>query len=137
MKKIKIFLSIPLLMLLFSSCTVQQKIMPAAPYSTSINFDMDDLEYLGEVSGTSTKSYFLFIPYGSDDHKSAVLVFPGNASKNMQTKGFKTALYNALLQQPEADFVIPLSVDVTKNIMFMGKEEITTVKAKAFKLKVE
>ena len=120
----------------FSSCTMQQKVTPVAPLMAQINFDMDDLEYIGEVSGTNEQSYFIgFIPYGGRKyHKGQVgiqgITLPTN-------RGYNNALYDALSERPDADFVFPVSYEITRHQQFMGNRQVLTVRCKAFKLKAK
>ena len=45
------------------------------------------------------------------------------------------ALYDALQTQPDADFVLPVSVETVKDVMFLGNKTTYTVRAKAYKIK--
>jgi hypothetical protein len=48
-----------------SSCVMKQKAVPLTPINAQINFDMDDLEFIGDVTGSTTQSYLLgVIAYG-------------------------------------------------------------------------
>ena len=134
MRRKQILFIIPLLLMLVSSCTVYKKSIPSTPIMTQINLTMADLEYLGEVTGTTTQSYALFIPYGGEKHHCAATLIGGGTGMNVNSRGFNNALYKALQQKPNADFVMPLRMEVTSHKMFLGKEETITVTAKAFKI---
>ncbi|HNY01691.1 MAG TPA: hypothetical protein PKG48_03850 [Bacteroidales bacterium] len=139
MRPLKYLILIPVLLFLVTSCTVYKKTVPTSPISTQVNLTMEDLEYLGEVTGTSTQSYFLFIPYGGDKNVyAAALMGSGRGLLNLNglanSRGFNNALYKALMQKRDADFVMPLSMEVTTHKMFLGKEETITVTAKAYRI---
>ena len=134
MKLKYIILILFVITLSFSACTVYKKSIPATPILTQINLEMDDLEYLGEISGTSTQSYFLFFPYGGKRYQGAVSVMPGQSNINFKKRGYNNALYDALMQKPDADFLLPISMKVISHKMFLGREEVITVRAKAFKI---
>ena len=65
MKNFRILALLALIVMVATSCTMRQKATPVSPINTQINFTMDDLEYVGDVVGKTTQSYFLIIPYGS------------------------------------------------------------------------
>lgn len=135
MKLKYIILILSIIAFSFSACTVQKKSIPATPILTQINLEMDDLEYLGEISGTSTQSYFLFFPYGGERYQGAVSELPGRGSNiKYKRRGYDNALFDALMQKPDADFLLPISMEVTSHRMFLGREEVITVRAKAFKI---
>lgn len=135
MKRKLIFVLIPILILIMPACTVYKKSIPTTPILTQINLSMSDLNYLGEVTGTTTQSYFLFIPYGGEKYTYAASVIGGgNGPPNVRKRGFNNALYKALMERPDADFVLPLNMEVTSHRMFLGREETITLRAKAFKV---
>lgn len=136
MKRINILIGV-LLMVAFSSCTIHQKSIPAAAINAQVNLTMNDLEYVGEVTGSSTQSYFLFIPYGGRKYHFAAttpqgLLGPSNINL---TRGARNALYDALHQKPDADFVLPLSIETKRHQMFLGSKVEHTIRAKAFRIK--
>ena len=136
MKRLHIIL-ITLVVLGMSSCTIQQKTIPSASINAQVNLTMNDLDYVGEVSGTSTQSYFLFIPYGGRKYHVAAttpqsIFGPSNLPLN---RGVQNAIYDALQQKPDADFVLPMSIETTRNQMFLGSRRTVKVRAKAFKIK--
>lgn len=123
-------------LLVFTSCTRQFKSTPVAPVNVQVNVSMDDLEYVGEVTGTSTQSYlFGVLPIGgrrfhtgSLSQQSGFLSLPTN-------RGTANAMYDALQSQADADFVLPVSVEQTTNVMFLGNVTTYTVRAKAYRIK--
>ena len=117
----------------FTSCTQKFKSTPVAPVNVQVNVTMDDLEYVGEVTGTSTQSYLLgrIAIGGRRNHAGQV----GGTIGLPQTRGVNNALYDALQTQPDADFVLPVSVETVKNVMFLGNKTTYTVRAKAYKIK--
>ena len=140
MKRIKILFIIPFLLLMITSCSVYKKSVPSSPFITQINITMQDLEYLGEITGTSTQSYVLGIAYGGQKYHYAAVVLPGrilDIGINVKNRGFNNALYEALMQKPDADFIMPIASEVVSHRMFLGREETITVKAKAFKIRTK
>ena len=126
-----------LLVVAFSSCTIHQKSIPSAAINAQVNLTMSDLEFVGEVTGTSFQSYVLFIPYGGRKYHFAAttpqgLLGPTNIALS---RGARNALYDALRQKPNADFVLPLSIETTRHQMFLGSKIEYTVRAKAFRIK--
>jgi hypothetical protein len=123
-------------MFLASSCTTYFKSIPTPVMNAQVNIDFDDLEYVGDVTGTSTQSYVLGIPYGGRRYYVATtggflsqIPFIGN------NRGTNNALYDALMQKANADFVLPISVERKVHQMFLGSKQIVTLRAKAFRIK--
>lgn len=135
MKKI-FMLSAFVALLGLSSCTMHNRSISGAPMEARVNFQSSDLEYVGEVNGTATQYYILGIPYGGRKWHSAST---GAALINTQVldRAYNNALYDALSQKPDADFVLPLSSESTTNMAFLGKRVTLKVKAKAFKIKTK
>jgi hypothetical protein len=99
---------------------------------------MDDLEYLGTVEGRADQSYFLGIPLAGRRFRTGVVISQGGmfgAVSNPLNRGSQNALYDALNQRPNADFVLPFSVETVRYQMFMGSRVEYYVRAKAFRLK--
>lgn len=119
-----------------SSCTMSNKSIAGAQLDARVNFDRSDLEYVGEVNGTATQYYILGIPYGGRRFHTASA---GGAVINTQAfdRAYNNALYDALSQKPDADFVLPLSSESTTNMAFLGKRVTLKVRAKAFKIKTK
>ena len=82
----------------FTSCTQKFKSTPVAPVNVQVNVTMDDLEYVGEVTGTSTQSYLLgrIAIGGRRNHAGQV----GGTIGLPQTRGVNNALYDALIFPP-------------------------------------
>lgn len=136
MMKIKILSLIAGVMVLASSCTTMRKSIPTSPINTQVNLTYNDLVYVGEVTGTSTQSYVLGIPYGNRRNVSGVSALPGSVSVPFsQNRGFNNAMYDALMSRADADFILPISVETKTNVMFLGREETITIRAKAFRIK--
>lgn len=129
------FMTVTLLFLV-SSCTVYRKGTPAAPLEVRVNFSMDDLEYIGDVSGTSVQSYVIGIPVGGRRYTVGTTIAPiGLLTGGGLSRGEQNALYDALLQKPDADFILPLSIESKRNVGFLGSKVTYTLRAKAFRLK--
>lgn len=138
MKNFKILMLLALIVMVATSCTIRQKATPVSPILTQVNFDMDDLEYIGDVIGKTTQSYFLIIPYGGRRYTSGILANSGLGGQNVPgTRGWNNALYDALMSKPDADFVLPVSYETTIDQMFMGRQETLTVRAKAYRIKTQ
>lgn len=136
MKKIFLLFSTFVAILLFaSSCTMHNRTTMGAPMEARVNFSSADLEYVGEVTGTSTQYYVVGIPYGGRRYTTASTGgFSVGVSVN---RGYNNALYDALGQKPDADFVLPISSESTINRSFLGRKETITIRAKAFKIKAK
>lgn len=137
MKKYFIYLTLfGALAVTLSSCTIRQKAVPMAPLNAQVNFDMDDLEYIGDVTGSNEQSYVLgFIPYGGRKYHIGQVVPQGFGIALPGNRGYNNALYDALMQRPDADFVLPVSYEVVRHQQFLGNRQVLTVRCKAFKIK--
>ncbi len=120
-----------------SSCTVRQKAVPLTPVNAQINFDMDDLEYIGDIVGETEQSYALgVIPYGGRKYHAGVLLPQGGLGILLpNNRGVNNALYDALMQRPDADFVMPVAYERTTEQQFLGRRVNFTVRCKAYKIK--
>ncbi len=134
MKKLKALVLLPLaVVLLFSSCTVYTKTIAGTSVETQVQFRMEDLEYIGDVSGTASQSVLLgIIPIGGRRFHVASI---GGGGLLPSGRLFNNALYDALMQRENADFVLPLSTSSVKDQMFLGNRTTLTVRAKAFRIK--
>jgi hypothetical protein len=124
-------------LLIFSSCSVNRKSISSAPLNATVNFTMDDLEYLGEIQGTATQNYVLGIPYGRTNYNYGRVLnqFMGMPVQTIQRRVISQALYTAMSQKGNADFILPLSSETKTDFLFLGRKETVTVKAKAFRIK--
>jgi len=124
------------ILLFASSCTMRNKTISGAQLEARVNFQSSDLEYVGEVNGTATQYYILGIPYGGRRYHTA-----STAGSLINTQAFdrayNNALYDALNQKPDADFVLPLSSESTTNQAFLGRKVTLNIRAKAFKIKTK
>jgi len=134
MKKIKAIILLPLaVVVMFSSCTIYSKSIAGTSVETQIQFRMEDLEYIGDVSGTATQSFlFGVLPIGGRRFHVANIGGGGFIPQDRMTNN---ALYDALMQREDADFVLPLSSSSVRDQMFMGNRTTLTVCAKAFRIK--
>jgi hypothetical protein len=139
MKNFRILLLLALIVMVATSCTIRQKATPVSPILTQVNFNMNDLEYIGDVIGKTTQSYFLIIPYGGRRYTSGILANSGlgGGQSVPATRGWNNALYDALMSKPDADFVLPVSYETTIDQMFLGRQETLTVRAKAYRIKTQ
>jgi hypothetical protein len=143
MKRNLCFLLISLVVVA-SSCSSSRRVgksLPSSAINTQVNLTMDDLEYIGEVKGTSTQTYLLGFPIGGKRQNYGE-VGVGNAgfsrvSFSGRSRGMNNALYDALNSKPDADFVLPISFDFEVNKMFLGRSVKINIRAKAFKIKVK
>lgn len=136
MRKYSFFFVATALVFLVSSCTSYRKATPVSTMNTQVNFSMDDLEYIGDVTGTSTQSYVLGIPVGGRRWTRGVGIFPVGIPQGFATnRGTRNALYDALMQKPDADFILPISFEQKRNNSFLGSKRTVIVRAKAFKIK--
>lgn len=134
----KIIFTIAIALFFLSSCTVQRTSVPQSNVSAQVNISMSDLDYIKDITATTTQSYVLGLPIGGEKYRSGVVsnVNGGFISlPQIGTRGTNTALFNALKQVPDADFIMPVAVEVISNRMFLGRQDSVIVRAKAFKLK--
>jgi hypothetical protein len=136
----KIISALPLLgiVLLLGSCTVYRTSIPQAGIQAQVNLGLGDLEYVRDVQGTATQSYVIGLPIGGTKYKRGVVSnfnigLPGLPALNQ--RGFNSAMFDALESVPDADFILPLSMEVVTHQMFLGRQDSIIVKAKVFKIK--
>nr|MBK9649807.1 hypothetical protein [Bacteroidota bacterium] len=120
-----------------TACTTYRTASVAAPVNIQVIIDYDNMDYVGEVTGTATQSFALGLPIGGQRYRVAVASTAGGNILPGNNRGINNALYEALKQKPDADFLIPFSVQETRNVMFLGSKRTYTVKAKAFKIKAK
>lgn len=140
MKNFRILMLLALIVMVATSCTVRQKATPVSPILTQVNFNMEDLEYVGDVVGKTTQSYFLVIPYGGRRYTRGILSSTGLGGGQpgiLASRGWNNALYDALMSKPDADFVLPVSYETTVDRMFLGRQETLTVRAKAYRIRTQ
>ncbi|MEN9347192.1 MAG: hypothetical protein RLZZ77_703 [Bacteroidota bacterium] len=125
------------MVVLASSCTTYQKAVPMTSVSAQIIIDFDDLEYIGDVTGTSEQSYLLnAIPYGGRKYRQGVLLSQSGLGIQLPNdRGTANAIYDALQQKPDADFVMPVSYETVNHRQFLGRREVLTVRFKMYKIK--
>ena len=121
------------------SCVVTQKGTPTASVNLQINVDYSELEYVGEAIGESDQSYLLgAIPVGGRRNTSGAVLsqVPGVLGVALpNNRGISNALYDALQQHPDADFILPVSYESERQVMFLGNKTHYKVRAKVFRLK--
>lgn len=142
MRKLKYLYLFAGMLLLATSCTTYQKSMNTAPVNVQMNITMADMDYVGEVTGTATQSFVLGIPYGGRKYYYPLAGFAGQGPVETNyslthNRGIDNAMWDALQQHPDADFLLPISVEVKKNQEFLGSKRTYTVRAKAFKIKAK
>ena len=123
------------MVMLVTSCTMHQRSVPLTPINAQVNFTMEDLQYLGDVTGEAQQSYVLFLPYGGRKYYSATLIPQGFGVSLPNNRGYNNALYDALQQRPDADLVLPVSFEVTTHQQFLGRRDELKVRFKAYKIK--
>ena len=134
--------------LLLSSCNEgvlsigrqNRKITPVSPINTIVNLQSDDLEYVGEVTGTAEQTYiFGGIPVGGRLNHYVVVNQSGSELLSLipTRRGVRNAVYDALNKKPDADFIIPISYDITIDRMFLGRKENVNARVKVFRFKTK
>lgn len=120
-----------------SSCTLQRMSIPVAPVNVQVNLNMDDLEYIGEIEGEAEQTYLLgVIAIGNRRNVDGILLSPNGSSIQLpKRRGLANAYYDAFTSRDDIDFIMPVSVQSTANIMFLGAKEKVKVRAKAFRIK--
>ena len=134
-KSIHLVLLAGMFMMTISSCRTTQKAVAVAPINVQVNFSMEDLVYIGDVTGTSTQSYVMGIPVGGRKYHSGLLLSSSFSLPIPASRGYSNALYDALSQMPDADFVLPVSYETNVDQMFMGRKVHLTLRCKAYKIK--
>ncbi len=138
MKKIKVtYLLAGFILTFASSCTMNSKMITSAPIITNVQLTMNDLEYVGDVTGTATQSYVLGLPYGG--RRFYVGSVGGGALGGVvpTDRAVANASYDALMQKPDADFILPFAATEKTQRQFLGKRKTITLRAKAFKIKTK
>lgn len=136
-KNIRVILAALSVVVIISSCAVNKVNVTSAPLQSQINFEMSDLEFVKEVEGTAVQSYFVGLPIGGENKYKKI-----NTSQNYwnvvngKNRGVNNALYNALKDSKDIDFVLPVSMEIESDRMFLGRQDSVIVRLKAFKLKV-
>lgn len=127
------------LLLLATSCTTYRKAANTAPVNVQMNITMSDVDYVGEVTGSATQSYVLGLPLGGRRYYTAQVGVSGGSilSAIVGDRGLSNALYDAMQQKPDADFFMPINMEVKRNQMFLGSKRTYSVKGKAFKIKTK
>ena len=120
---------------MLASCTMTSRTAPMAAVNVQVNFDMDDLEYIGEATGTAEQHYFLGMAYGGRKYYSGQVYMPGQFSMGGLDRAVKNAMYDALMSKPDADIVLPFTFETKEQKVFLGKLKKITIRCKAFKLK--
>ena len=123
--------------LLVTSCTMTSRVSPMTQVNVQINFDMDDMEYIGDVTGSAEQHYYLTMPYGGRKYYSGQIYMPGQFNLVGSDRAVQNALYDALLSKPDADFIMPLSFEIKEQKVFLGSLKKITVRGKAFKIKTK
>ncbi|HEY8403570.1 MAG TPA: hypothetical protein VIK71_03065 [Flavobacteriales bacterium] len=122
--------------LLASSCTSYKHSVPVAPMFAQVNFSIEDLEFIGEAVGTAEQSYVIGLPIGGRKyHTAATSQLNGGLNIIPNDRGYNNALYDAMMKFPNADFVLPVSVNTTTSHQFLGRRETVTVRFKAYRIK--
>lgn len=135
---IKSILIISILGLAFS-CTIQKTTIPQAGINAQLNLELEDLEYIKDATGTSVQSYIAGLPIGGKKNKQVAVSNAAGSllNVNLNSRGLNAAMFEALESVPDADFVLPISLEVVSDRMLLGREDSLIVKVKAFKLKVK
>lgn len=135
MKKILILGTFSL-MLFVTSCTMRNKTISGAPMEARVNFTSSDLEYVGDVNGSTVQHYVFGLPFGGRRYHTASTgsLLGGGVSFD---RAYNNALYDALNQKPDADFVLPISSETVTDYGFLGRRVTIKVRAKAFKIKTK
>ncbi|MBI4945942.1 MAG: hypothetical protein HY840_06030 [Bacteroidetes bacterium] len=115
------------------------------PNDVRLNVTMDDYQYLGtqEVSVSYKKYLGLFTFYNEINGKETTLRninlvnLSGPSAIGFYKLDFSLfrALYVAMVNHPDADFVVPVSLVTEKEQMFLGSNVKKTLKVKIYKIK--
>lgn len=125
-----IFISI-----LLSSCYLQKTVAPSPSLNVQLNITYNDLEYVADTTIKIKQSYVLGLPYGGKRYTIGQLVLNDNIPFYIKkNRSFNRAIFEALNAYPDADFVLPVNYKLEKHIMFLGREEVLTLKLKLLKI---
>lgn len=114
------------------------------PNDIRLNLTMDDFQYLGtqEVSASYKKYLGVFTVFNSINDqevaKRTVNIVNLFGNSNLPVKLDVTmmrALHVALVNIPDADFVVPVSIITEKQQMFLGSVVTKKLKVKMYKVK--
>lgn len=114
------------------------------PNDIRLNLTMDDFQYLGtqEVSASYKKYLGIFTVFNSiNDQEVAkrtinIVDLFGNSNLPVKLDGtMMRALHVALVNVPDADFVVPVSIVTEKQQMFLGSVVTKKLKVKMYKVK--
>ncbi|MEZ4798876.1 MAG: hypothetical protein R2809_03680 [Flavobacteriales bacterium] len=132
-----LIVAVVLLTVLVSSCTTYRRAVPVTSVNAQVIIDFDDLEYIGDVVGSSEQSYVLgVIPYGGRKYRQGVLLSQNGLGIQLPAdRGTSNAIYDALQQKPDADFVLPVSYETITHRQFLGRREELKVRFKMYKIK--
>jgi len=142
MRNIRTLLLLFSFIVFLSSCStlnIVGRSTPSVNMNAQFNFTTEDLEFLGEVNGTSSQSYVLGFPVGGRRkfYANVGIAHSGliNGPFGNRNRGYNNALYDALSSKSNADFILPISVSYTIQRQFLGRKVYINIKGKAFKLK--
>ena len=114
------------------------------PDDVRLNLTMDDFQYLGtqEVSASYKKYLGMFTVFNAiNDQEVAKRIINivnlfGNSNLPVKLDGtMMRALHVALVNVPDADFVVPVSIITEKQQMFLGSVVTKKLKVKMYKVK--
>jgi hypothetical protein len=118
-----------------TGCFTQKAVSPSANMQVQLNLLPTNMEYIIDTTVTVKQSYVLGIPYGGPRYQVGQLVDNKHVPlKIKRNRAFNRALFEVLKKYPDADFVLPLSYRIEKNIMFLGREEELVLKVKLMRI---
>ncbi len=145
--KMKTFLSLAVITLLLSSCSVYTgrnlKTGTTMPNDVRLNLTLDDYELLGETDiEVEYHQYLGFIQYTNTingqpvtrNHNYVYL----KGKKHIPVAGSKhltKALFKAYKAYPNADFLMPAMTELETQQLFLGRKMKAKAKIKAYKIR--
>ncbi len=114
------------------------------PNDVRLNLTMDDFQFLGtqEVSASYKKYFGLFTIFNSINNQEVakrninIVNLFGTSNLPVKLDGtMMRALHIALVNVPDADFVVPVSIITEKQQMFLGSVVTKKLKVKMYKVK--
>lgn len=136
MKKIQNILLLVLALVVLGSCSMSRMSVSSVPVKAQLNIAYSDLEFVNEVEGSSVQSYAMGLPLGGEKFKQISMmsnIYSTNI--NLRSRGVNNALVDALSKAKDIDFIIPISMNVYSDRMFLGRQDSVIVTIKTFKLK--
>ena len=135
--KLPTLLFIACISVMLSSCLGirEERLYHNSPNNSNLRFntDLNDLVFLGNITGTLTYSQYLgFITvYNNNSTKKTFLYANGFGLSSWSSR----ILYDNIGKYEDAELIMPIMVQENTQKMFLGSKVTVTIKAKVYKFK--